>query len=71
MYLSGKAASIGAVTGLGAENNVELINNQQRRPFFNWIFADEDIAIARGGGGGLALWRRDLQMESILLEKSP
>ena len=29
-----------------------------------WISADADIATARGGGGGLALWRRDEEMES-------
>jgi hypothetical protein len=35
-----------------------------RQPFFNWISADERIATARGGGGGLALWKRDLDMEA-------
>ena len=35
-----------------------------RQPFFNWISADEQIATARGGGGGLALWKRDLDMEA-------
>lgn len=24
-----------------------------------WISADEEIATARGGGGGLALWQRE------------
>lgn len=53
----GGAAKIGQSTGLGSESNVELLKNQ-RKPFFNWISADETIATARGGGGGLALWRR-------------
>jgi hypothetical protein len=47
----GGAAKIGSSTGLGAENKT-------RRPFFNWISADEQIATARGAGGGLALWKR-------------
>jgi len=50
---SGGAAKIGSSTGLGAERK-----QTQRKPFFNWISADEEIATARGGGGGLALWRR-------------
>jgi hypothetical protein len=29
-----------------------------RRAFFDWISADDAIATARGGGGGLALWKR-------------
>ena len=32
----------------------------------NWISADDEIATARGGGGGLALWRRDTEMEAEL-----
>jgi hypothetical protein len=54
----GGAAKIGSSTGLGSENNVELITKQNKKPFFNWISADADIATARGGGGGLALWKR-------------
>lgn len=53
----GGAAKIGQTTGLGSENNVEQVN-QGKKPFFNWISADDEIATARGGGGGLALWRR-------------
>ena len=34
-----------------------------KKPFFNWISADSEIATARGGGGGLALWQRDLMMQ--------
>lgn len=60
----GGAAKIGQSTGLGSENNVELVK-QDRKPFFNWISADADIATARGGGGGLALWKRDPEMEEI------
>ena len=54
---SGEAASLGARTGLGSEGNVEL-EKRGKRAFFNWISADENIATARGGGGGLALWKR-------------
>jgi hypothetical protein len=45
----GGAQKIGSSTGLGSPNP---------KPFFNWISADESIATARGGGGGLALWRK-------------
>ena len=31
---------------------------RNKSAFFNWISADEQIATARGGGGGLALWSR-------------
>jgi len=51
------AAKIGASTGLGSESNVKN-SERGKRPFFNWISADETIATARGGGGGLALWKR-------------
>jgi len=48
---------IGAGSGLGSESNVK--NSQEgRKAFFNWISADDNIATARGGGGGLALWKR-------------
>ena len=53
----GEAAGLGAKTGLGSENNVKL-EEQGKRAFFNWISADDKIATARGGGGGLALWKR-------------
>ena len=56
----GGAAELGAASGLGSDNNKELVN-AGKKPFFNWISADSDIATARGGGGGLALWRRDLE----------
>ena len=52
----GGAAKIGSSTGLGAEK--QQLTGKTKRPFFNWISADEQIATARGGGGGLALWRR-------------
>ena len=54
---AGEAASLGAKTGLGSEGNVEL-EKWGKRAFFNWISADDKIATARGGGGGLALWQR-------------
>merc|ERR1712048_533205 len=57
------ASEIGSATGLGSENNKKLIS-QGKKPFFNWIFAGDEIATARGGGGGLALWRRDRDMET-------
>jgi PAP_fibrillin len=59
----GGAAKIGSQTGLGSEGNVEMAK-RGAKPFFNWISADADIATARGGGGGLALWRRDPEMEA-------
>ena len=34
-----------------------------KKPFFNWISADGLIATARGAGGGLALWQRDVELE--------
>ena len=58
----GGAAEIGSATGLGSDNNKELVD-KGKRPFFNWVSADEEIATARGGGGGLALWKRDLEMQ--------
>lgn len=60
---TGGAAEIGAATGLGSDNNKKLVE-KGKKPFFNWISADEQIATARGGGGGLALWKRDLDMEA-------
>ena len=59
----GGAEQIGAATGLGAENNVKRAESG-KKAFFNWISADEEIATARGGGGGLALWRRDTELEA-------
>ena len=53
----GGAAKIGGSTGLGSKENTNLVK-QGKKPFFNWISADDEIATARGGGGGLALWRR-------------
>ena len=53
----GQAAQIGASSGLGSDSNV-VNAKRDRKAFFNWIAADESIATARGGGGGLALWKR-------------
>jgi hypothetical protein len=53
----GQAAQIGASSGLGSESNVANAK-RDRKAFFNWIAADDTIATARGGGGGLALWKR-------------
>jgi PAP_fibrillin len=53
----GQAAELGASTGLGSESNVENAA-RNKSAFFNWISADRTIATARGGGGGLALWKR-------------
>jgi hypothetical protein len=53
----GQAAKIGASSGLGSESNV-VNAERNRKAFFNWINADPAIATARGGGGGLALWKR-------------
>lgn len=52
-----EAAKIGASTGLGSESNVKNAQ-KDKKAFFNWISADANIATARGGGGGLALWKR-------------
>mmetsp|Transcript_37 Transcript_37/g.53 ORF Transcript_37/g.53 Transcript_37/m.53 type:complete len:267 (+) Transcript_37:71-871(+) len=52
-----EAAKIGASTGLGSDSNVKNAQ-KDKKAFFNWISADETIATARGGGGGLALWKR-------------
>ena len=59
----GGAEELGAASGLGAKNNVDRAK-AGKKAFFNWISADEEIATARGGGGGLALWRRDEEMEA-------
>jgi len=56
----GDAAQIGASTGLGSETNLK---KEGKKGNFLWISADEEIATARGGGGGLALWRRDREMQ--------
>lgn len=53
----GEAASLGAKSGLGSESNVANAA-KDKKAFFNWISADAAIATARGGGGGLALWKR-------------
>lgn len=53
----GEAASLGAKSGLGSESNVANAA-RDKSAFFNWISADSDVATARGGGGGLALWKR-------------
>ncbi len=50
-------AKIGGNLGLGSANN-EKLADMGRRAFFDWISADDEIATARGGGGGLALWKR-------------
>lgn len=53
----GVDAQLGAASGLGSKTNVENAK-VGKKAFFNWIDADEKIATARGGGGGLALWTR-------------
>ena len=55
----GQAAEFGASTGLGSESNVINVQTKNKSAFFNWISADDNIATARGGGGGLALWKRN------------
>ena len=50
-------AKIGGATGLGSSNNEKLVD-AVRKAFFDWISADDEITTARGGGGGLALWKR-------------
>jgi len=53
----GEAAQLGSASGLGSDSNVENAK-RNKSAFFNWISADEKVATARGGGGGLALWKR-------------
>jgi hypothetical protein len=53
----GGAAELGAKSGLGSKGNTEL-QKAGKKPFFLWSYADDDIATARGGGGGIALWTR-------------
>lgn len=66
----GDAAKLGAKTGLGSKNNYKLAETG-RRAFFDWISADDDIATARGGGGGLALWKRVVEGEEPAYGKGP
>ena len=54
---SSGAAEIGAATGLGSKNNKDLVK-KGKQAFFNWIDCTDEVATARGGGGGLALWSR-------------
>ena len=54
----GEAEKLGSASGLGSSNN-EVLVNKEKKAFFNWISADNNIATARGGGGGLALWRKE------------
>jgi len=61
----GAASGLEAASGLGAKNNVQRAKSG-KKAFFNWISADDEIATARGGGGGLALWRRDPEMEALM-----
>ena len=48
---------------LGLSINLPKQENVKVKPFFNWIYVDDEIAVARGGGGGLALWRRNDKIE--------
>ena len=54
---AGDAEKMGSASGLGSDNNVKRAK-ENKKAFFNWISADATIATARGGGGGLALWKR-------------
>lgn len=53
----GDAEKMGAASGLGSDSNVKN-SEKNKKAFFNWISADSNIATARGGGGGIALWQR-------------
>lgn len=66
----GGAAGLGAASGLGAKSNVERAK-RELPAFFNWISANSEIATARGGGGGLALWRRDLDAQARMQPAAP
>ena len=56
--LGGGALEVGERTGLGSGTGVEGKEDGKKKAFFNWCIADDKIATARGGGGGIALWRR-------------
>lgn len=69
----GDAVKIGKQTGLGSEAPISsssisstTTSVNERKAMFMWISANEEIATARGGGGGLALWKRDLEMQSLI-----
>eukprot|EP00798_Chlamydomonas_sp_ICE-L_P003871 gene3871-13935_t len=59
----GGAAKIGASAGVGTDSNVAN-GKKGKKPFFHWISADADVATARGGGGGIALWAKDTDTPS-------
>lgn len=65
-----EVAKIGATTGLGSSNNEKLAKTG-RRAYFDWISADDNIATARGGGGGLALWKRVVSGEPPAYGEGP
>lgn len=46
----GKKEDEGRTPGVGKEGSKD--------PFFTWFFIDEEIAAARGRGGGSAFWVR-------------
>jgi hypothetical protein len=68
----GQAREMGSTTGLGSKGQTNTADGesedkdgskmppkaQRQAAFFNWISANDKIATARGGGGGLALWKR-------------
>mmetsp|Transcript_2230 Transcript_2230/g.3509 ORF Transcript_2230/g.3509 Transcript_2230/m.3509 type:complete len:283 (-) Transcript_2230:120-968(-) len=70
----GDAVKIGTSTGLGSDASKQPtageIRQKKGQALFSWISATDDIATARGGGGGLALWKRDEEMEAILLSNN-
>lgn len=55
--LNGGRSKLGDVTSVESSDD-ETPVKQGKLPFFVWIDADDSIAIARGRGGGLALWKR-------------
>lgn len=55
--LNGGTSRLGVATSDKSMGNETLVK-QGKLPFFVWIDADDSIAVARGRGGGLALWKR-------------
>lgn len=58
IHLGSGALEVDEKTGLGSGTGIKK-DDGKKKAFFNWCIADEKIATARGGGGGIALWKRE------------
>lgn len=43
---------------LSLPSDPQRVPSQQKDPFFIWAYADDEIIVARGRGGGVAYWCR-------------